>query len=164
MSSSEIKPRARKSDLVVQEMIDGEVVVYDGDRHDAHCLNPSVALVWRFCDGMTPVDRISRLVTMELDQAFSSDLVKLALVELAEAGLMEESSGTGAPETTVHPPNRREVISRMGKGALIAALIPAISTILVPSPAAAASCLASGAACTSGLQCCSGQCVGFVCA
>ena len=47
-------PRARKEGLVVQDMPD-ELLVYDVDRHKAHCLNQTAALVWKRCDGKTSV-------------------------------------------------------------------------------------------------------------
>ena len=47
-------PEARKEGLVVQHLSD-EVLVYDQQRHKAHCLNETAALVWMRCDGKTTV-------------------------------------------------------------------------------------------------------------
>jgi hypothetical protein len=39
-------PRVRKKNLIIDELAD-EVLVYDLDRHKAHCLNRTAALVWK---------------------------------------------------------------------------------------------------------------------
>jgi len=71
MSQHDPNPRARREKLLVREMMaSGETVVYDLANDTAHCLNRSVALVFRHCDGSSSVAEIARAVTMELDQAF----------------------------------------------------------------------------------------------
>ena len=52
--SEQYLPAARTSGLVVRELAE-ETLVYDEERHRAHCLNRTAALVWRHCDGKTPV-------------------------------------------------------------------------------------------------------------
>jgi hypothetical protein len=47
-------PCARTEGLVVQTLAD-EVLVYDLERHKAHCLNHAAALIWKHCDGRTSV-------------------------------------------------------------------------------------------------------------
>jgi hypothetical protein len=42
-------PKARKERLVVKELAQ-ETLVYDENNHKAHCLNPTAALVWKFCE------------------------------------------------------------------------------------------------------------------
>lgn len=159
--NSQSKPRARQEELLVREMASGETIVYDLEGHEAHCLNRTSALVWANCDGSRTVSEIGSAVTMELDQAFGEELVEVALAELDEAGLLE----SGVEEAAEGPAfTRRQAMERLGKGALIAALVPVITTILAPTPAAAGSCRASGAQCTSGFQCCSGYCAGGTCA
>jgi len=53
------RPLARQDRLVVQELSE-EVLVYDLDRHRAHCLNRTAALIWRHCDGSTSVAEMAR--------------------------------------------------------------------------------------------------------
>ncbi len=158
--TSELRPRARKKELIVRTLASGETVVYDLETHEAHCLNQTSAMVWRRCDGTTTLAEMASEITMELDEPFTEELVHVALAELDEAGLLEnmplELKRTAAM-------TRRQAMSRIGKGALIAALIPLITTILAPTPAAAGSCLPSGASCTSGYQCCSGFCNSGTC-
>ncbi|MEJ7826475.1 MAG: PqqD family peptide modification chaperone, partial [Solirubrobacteraceae bacterium] len=45
-------PLARSEGLVVEELGD-EILVYDLDVKNAHCLSPTAARVWRLCDGGT---------------------------------------------------------------------------------------------------------------
>ena len=45
-------PQARKDGLIIKALTD-EVVVYDLERHEVHCLNRVAALVWQHCDGRT---------------------------------------------------------------------------------------------------------------
>jgi len=158
---SELRPRARRENLLVREMESGETIVYDLESNEAHCLNQSSALVWARCDGTATPPQIARAVTAELDRPFPEELVTVALAELDEAGLLEQ-----VPEEVqdLLALTRREALGRIGKGALIATLVPLITTILAPTPAAAGSCLPSGASCTSGYQCCSGYCNGGTCA
>src|SRR6266849_10910214 len=82
-------PRKREHGLIIDELPD-EVLVYDLDRHKAHCLNRTAALVWRRCDGKTPPREIARRLQGELDQPFNEDLVWLALRQLNKIQLLEE--------------------------------------------------------------------------
>jgi hypothetical protein len=45
-------PHARSEGLVIRELPE-ETLVYDLKRHRAHCLNPTAARVWSYCDGQT---------------------------------------------------------------------------------------------------------------
>ena len=157
MAQHDPNPRARREKLLVREMSSGETVVYDLANDTAHCLNRPVALVFKHCDGASSVDEIASAVTMELDQPYDTGLVRVALEELGEASLLEEWAGPEAPAGVM---SRRQMLDRIGKGALIAALVPLITTIIAPTPAAAGTCLPSGASCSSGYQCCSGFCQG----
>ena len=45
-------PSPRIQGLIVRELA-GELVVYDKTRHRAFCLNPTVASIWKSCEGRT---------------------------------------------------------------------------------------------------------------
>ena len=45
-------PQARRSGLIIQE-VDSEILIYDQETDKAHCLNPTAAKVWNYCDGET---------------------------------------------------------------------------------------------------------------
>jgi hypothetical protein len=74
-SISTRQPRARTDDVVVEE-VDGELLIYDRVSKRAHCLSGVAARVWRACDGERDMDALS--TELELDPA----LVKDALTEL----------------------------------------------------------------------------------
>ena len=125
-----MKPRARTQGLVVTELPD-ELLVYDLERHRAHCLNPTAALVFKHCDGRRSVAQIARILRRELDVDAPADesLVWLSLDRLERARLLEErEAGPAAP-------SRRELVRRV---ALVAASLPVVATILAPTPAEAA--------------------------
>jgi hypothetical protein len=127
-----MRPVARRSGLVVRELPD-ETLVYDTESHQAHCLNRVAGLVFRSADGTRSLDDLARLVGQ--GQA-SEELVRGALLDLAAAGLLvgppQDRAASGLP--------RREVMRRVGLGAAV--LVPAVVSILAPTPAeAAATCV-----------------------
>lgn len=148
------QPRMRQKGLVIDELPD-EVLVYDLDRHQAHCLNQTAALVWRQCDGRTAPRKIARYVQSELDQPFSEDLVWLALRQLKKIHLLEESVGLGMQPAAM---SRRELVRAMGIAAAVS--VPLITSIVSPTAVQASTCFPAGHACTTGVQCCSLQCLG----
>src|ERR1700674_5140529 len=83
-------PRMRRERLIIDELPD-EVLVYDLDRHKAHCLNQTAALVWQHCDGNSTPSQIARRLTKKLRAPFDEDLVWLALHQLEKLHLLEQS-------------------------------------------------------------------------
>ena len=130
--------KARATGLVVRDLTD-EVVVYDKERHQAHCLNRTSAFVFRHADGRRTAADIAALLGPGADE----DLVHTALDQLAAAGLLE-----AGPAPAASAPSRREVLRRVGLGAAV--LAPAIASLLVPTPAEAAATCIPAASCTSG--------------
>jgi hypothetical protein len=122
-----MRPVARRGGLLIRELPD-ELLVYDQEQHRAHCLNRTAAQVFRHADGTRTVGELALLLGPEAGET----VVEAALARLDEAGLLEG----GAP-----PPglSRREVVRRVGIGAAI--LLPAVASIVAPTPAeAAATC------------------------
>src|ERR1700682_6156311 len=103
-------PRKREHQLVIDELPD-EVLVYDLDRHRAHCLNQTAALVWKRCDGRSTPRAIARHLQTELELPFSEDLVWLALRQLNKIHLLEESVGLPAHLAGL---SRREMVRAIG--------------------------------------------------
>lgn len=147
-------PRMRQERLIIDEMPD-EVLVYDLERHKAHCLNQSAALVWKQCDGRTAPDVIARRLQRELDQVFNEDLVWLALRQLNKIHLLEEPVGL---PTQLVGMSRREMVRAMGIAAAVS--VPLITSIISPTAVQASTCFPGGHACTTGVQCCSLNCLG----
>jgi len=125
-----MKPLARREGLLIRELPD-ELLVYDQADHRAHCLNRTAATVFRHADGTRTAAEIARLVAPE--GADGEPAVAEALARLAEAGLLERRPPLASP-------SRREALRRVGLGAAV--LLPAVASVVVPSPAeAAATCI-----------------------
>ena len=166
MSNTISKPKRRKHGVAVQTLAD-EVLVYDLERHRAHCLNQVAAIVWRHSDGKTTVPQLARVLREELDVPADAELVRYALDRLAKAHLLEDPS-------LVARYSRREFIARLKKLGLAASVaLPVVSSIVSPTPAHALSCIPNTACagrpnCTpcnnpggncAGWMCCNGECV-----
>jgi coenzyme PQQ synthesis protein D (PqqD) len=141
-----MKPARRTEGLVVTELM-GEVLVYDLERHRAHCLNPTAAVVFRHCNGTRSVEELAALLESELGVPADPDCVWLALDRLGKARLLRHRV-TRPPEAGRL--SRRELVRRVG----IAALLPVITSVLAPTPAqAAATCVTSCAGRPFGTTC-----------
>ena len=76
-----MKPVARRTGLVVRDL-PGEIVVYDLDRHQAHCLNRTAASVFRGADGTRSLDDLGVLLGDAFDRAEREADVRMALDQL----------------------------------------------------------------------------------
>ena len=148
------KPLARKQGLVIQELPD-EILVYDLDRDQAHCLNHTAALVWQHCDGHTTTASIAQSLATELNSPVDEKVVWLALDQLGRNDLLAQQP---VPPPMLAGLNRREMVRALGIAAAVA--VPLVTSIIAPTPTQAASCFVPGTACTSPAQCCSGACAG----
>jgi len=144
-------PKARKERLVVKELAK-ETLVYDEDNHKAHCLNPTAAIVWKFCDGRTSVPMMTRRLEKELSAAIPEQMVWLAIRRLEESRLLEApvANPDWIPQTS-----RRELVRRLG---IAAVALPIITSIQAPAAAQAATCVPLNGTCTGAGQgnCCAG--------
>jgi hypothetical protein len=133
---------ARRKGLLLREVA-GELVVYDLERHTAHCLNPAAALVFKQSDGRASVADLARRLHAELALPDDARLVRLALEQLDRARLLDRR-----PSPPPDPPGcpRREVVQRMALGLCI--LLPAVTSILVPTSAEAAATCIQATSCT----------------
>ena len=145
-------PRAREHGLVTRDLPD-EVLVYDLDRNQAHCLNHSAALVWRHSDGRSSPLEIAHKLTAELDAAFSEDLVLLALSQLEKIHLLEQPEAAPALFAGL---SRRQMVRALGLAAAVA--VPVVTSIMAPTPAQAGTCKHANSTCSSNADCCSGVC------
>jgi Coenzyme PQQ synthesis protein D (PqqD) len=145
-----MKPRARKTGLVIREL-EGELLVYDLQAHRAHRLNRTAALVFQACDGRTGRPELAARLRRELGVPADERWVGLAFGRLAKAGLLEDSTMDAERARGV---SRREVMQRAGKVAGLALLLPAVISIVAPTPAeAAASCVTNCSAQAFGSPC-----------
>ncbi len=142
-----MNPRARREGLVVREL-PGELLVYDLERHEAHCLNRTAALVFNRADGETTVRDLADALGPELNASDTDRLAWLALDRLDRAHLLDRPL---TPPAGLARHSRRDLLRRAG---LAAALLPVVTSILAPAAAeAAATCI----------QDCTGQGFGVPC-
>lgn len=153
--TEQLKPRARKAELIVRELPD-EMLVYDLQRHEAHCLNRTAALVWVKCDGHTTLREITKSLTKEFKAPVDERIVRLALEQLAKFHLLDEAETLPAHlPSEMTRMSRREMMRTLGVAAAVT--LPLIVSISSPTTAQAASCVNTG--CTAGgLPCCVGTC------
>ena len=136
------RPKARTEHLV-RERIDDELVIYDQLNHVAHCLSHDAVLVWEQCEGRLTETEIAQQLTLSLE------VVQCAIAALEERGLLEDgaaASGYSRRQAAIR-------IARIGGAALAG---PLVYSIDVGSAAAAASHLAAGCpvtACTGVVSC-----------
>jgi Coenzyme PQQ synthesis protein D (PqqD) len=154
----QVVPEARKEGLVVQHLSE-EVLVYDQQRHKAHCLNETAALVWMRCDGKTSVSSIAEELSRRTGARVGEEVVWLAIDQLGKSRLLEARGVRGGATQGV---SRREMMKRAGLAAAVA--VPVVTSIMAPEAIQAATCLPSGSMCTSSAQCCAPSlCSGGVC-
>ncbi len=131
-----MKPQSRRSGLLIREL-PGELLVYDREQHRAHCLNRTAALVFRHADGTRTVADLAHVLGPRAAGPAAEEVVKLALAQLADGGLLEGEPLLVEPAAGL---TRRDVARRVGLAAAI--LLPAVATIMAPTPAeAAATCV-----------------------
>jgi hypothetical protein len=147
--TTNLDPLARKEGLIVEQMPD-EVLVYDLERHKAHCLNRTAAFVWQHCDGKSDASTIARRMEKEFDAKVSDELVFLALDQLGKDHLLEKR--VALPAAMVNA-SRREVMRKIGLATAVA--LPVVISIMSPTAANAVTCIASGAPCSPTVVCCS---------
>lgn len=148
------RPKARQTKLLVQELPD-EVLIYDMDLNEVHCLNGSAARVWTLCDGERTVAEIARLVGQDLDLETAETLVWCALDQFAERRLLESEdeneAGDSLPWASVvdRPSDmtRRQMVVRLGL--IVGLALPVVESIVSP-PAALAQSLPGCSGSTQG--------------
>jgi hypothetical protein len=151
---TQVLPLARTDQLVVQELPD-EVLVYDLERHKAHCLNRASAAVWKRCDGRTTIAEMTRQLGRELAAPVDDDVVWLALGQLRRFHLLEEKSGS----VGMFKVSRRDLVRKYLPAALA---VPLILSVPAPTPAQTLSrCLGPCEKCSRSEECCSGSCDGI---
>jgi hypothetical protein len=139
---------------VVSEDVGDEAVIYDLDTDEAHLLSPNVARIWRAADGYRTVAQLREVVIAD-DVEQATFVVWGALEQLQSKRLLDGTVLLPAGATGI---SRRTMLKRIG---LAAVAIPVITSIVAPTPAAAA-CPSGRGGLTQG--CCSaGTCTTGTC-
>ena len=157
-------PVARDEGLLVEDVAD-ETVIYDARTKEAHGLNPLATIVFRHCDGETTVGEAAALAAERLGKPVTPDEVMNAVAQLEDRELVD------VPKPRGKGLSRREMMRKTAVAGAAAASLPVITTILAPTPAAAATqfcteetlckcCEFGTCACATnsgGQSCCKGQ-------
>lgn len=129
-----MKPLGRTRNILVQPL-QNEVVLYDANTHQAHCVSKTVFTVWQNADGRRSIDQLAELVTNDQSIACRREIVLLALEDLRHADLLED--GTAATDTVL--PSRRDVARKLSAAGLSLSLLPFVASMAAPTPAMARS-------------------------
>lgn len=140
--------------MIVQDL-PNETLVYDPETHKAHCLNKTAAAIWRKCDGSTPVQFIAKQIRDEFELPADDGIIWMALQQLERAKLLE--GPLAAPQEFARN-SRRAALKRIGLVGGVAALLPLVTSVVAPTPAAASTALGPGSPCSDPLQCQSMSC------
>src|ERR1700682_2383353 len=136
-----------RKNAIVRQLSD-EMLVYDTETNKAHCLNRTARDVWNLCDGKNTVAEIVCTLRKESKSPVDEKIVWMALHQLEKSGLL--LNGIPSPGEK-HVLSRRALIRKTGIAAALA--LPVVTSILVPTPAAAASCAGIGQSCAI-VECC----------
>jgi Coenzyme PQQ synthesis protein D (PqqD) len=128
------RPRARQNDLISKE-VQGELLIYDLIRHQAHSLNRIAQLLWKHCDGQRTVADIAKALEGPLETTVDENVVSIGLRDLHAVHLLETAPDEAPPVTNAL--SRREMIAAVG---LAAVALPVIYSIVAPRAAEARSC------------------------
>jgi hypothetical protein len=148
--NSELRPKARRSGLVVQRSGD-ETLIYDLQTNEAKCLSSSAAFIWERCDGLHTFAELASAYENGAKKTVSEDFIGLAVSELSRHGLIENAKSVDTPQVS-----RRQMIRRVGLAT--AAVLPVVVSIVAPTSVLAQTCIPNNATCTTSAQCCSNCC------
>lgn len=154
IKSSGVIPAARTEGLLVERVGD-EIVVYDTETKQAHCLKPLAGLVFESADGSCDAAAIAAVATSRLCGPVNIEQVLEAVDQLEQVGLLASplvvlSSGNGV--------SRRDVVKRIGKVGALAASVPLVLSVVAPSAAFASGIPTGCTGCTGNGDCLSGHC------
>jgi hypothetical protein len=152
---SEIKfqpvPMARTEEILVESLED-EVLIYDLRSHEAICLNASAVVIWDLCDGQRTIgDIVDEVGNAEVTERHVAD----TLDQLREKNLLEVDATTAAHRAGA-PTSRRAFL---GTAAAASVVLPAVMSAMVPTAAAALPIFStcSGTGSTGNPQCNAGN-------
>jgi hypothetical protein len=129
------KPKTRSSQLLVEELVD-ELLIYDVERNEVHCLNGSAVQVWALCDGERTVSEIARALNSDLEPEAAETLVWTALDQFVEKHLLEEVEDQPLDVYRPEGMTRRQMLLRLS---LTVAMLPLVESIVSPEAALARS-------------------------
>jgi hypothetical protein len=118
-----------KSRAVSTEAVGDGLSVFDPEQKQSYVLNATSALVFQHCDGQTTPQQLTELLRRKLNvpPAEADQLMRLALDELQEAGLLQSSGASMPPPAATY--SRREAFTSFAALGLSLALMPMIARV-----------------------------------
>jgi hypothetical protein len=132
----DMRPLARTESLLSEE-VDDELLIFDEQFQVACRLNASAALIWRNCDGERTVADLVGILSAELGEVASEEMVLIALDALAGHNLI--LSGYQVRDKDAVRLGRRHFMQRVGLLGAAVAAVPIVASMVAPTPASAAS-------------------------
>lgn len=142
----------RRRDAIVRP-VDDEWLLIDKHTNKAHCLNQTAAQVWYLCNGTSSVADIAATLSENAESSVDAGIVWMALKQLRRAGLLTNAADVPKQPAVV---TRRDALRKIAVAGAIA--LPLVTSIAIPTPAQAASCVHNGKPCLVNPQCCTGIC------
>jgi hypothetical protein len=158
-TGNQLVRRARSEGLLI-ERVDTEMVIYDLETKEAHCLKDLAAAVFEHSDGSRTLSAVTALVRERLGESIGEPEVAAAVEQLERAQLLEgapliDVSDASSPQAV----SRREAMRKFAYGGAVAAFAaPLITSIAAPATAWAVSGCPAGSTCTKNTDCASGHC------
>lgn len=135
MSSIQIPkhPLARTTELICEEL-SGECVIYDSRQKKVHRLNPTMTWIWQACTGTANVEAMAEKFERQFNVTGGTEIVPAALHQLESLDLLERPTDLSDVTSVIANAavSRRTVLGS-------SLLLPAVVSILAPTPAAAKS-------------------------
>ncbi len=116
---------------VVTQSVGEGLNVFDRGQRQSFALNATSALVFQHCDGLTTPHQLAELLQARFDvpPAQAAELVRLALAELAGAGLLQPGIAMTAPPPAAAGLSRREALTAFATAGLSLLLLPVVSRV-----------------------------------
>ncbi len=148
-----MNPKAKTNLLV--EPLPEETLVYDLDRHRAHCLDPMAALLLAEADGEKDIVALVEVLRTEFGESASEEAIRVGLDRLRRSRLLEWDG----PELGSNGMSRREAIEKLTKAGIG---LPSVMTVAMAqsqpgTKLTPANCMKDamnlGRCCTNGRSC-----------
>jgi hypothetical protein len=139
------RPVARTEGMLIEEL-DGDMIVYDSERNQAHALNRLAAQIWKQCDGERTASDLARLFAAETPaDAVTNCLSQLERLHLLNAGSLASEDSRRL--------SRRQLLREASIAGAAVVLLPMVTSIVAPSAEASSSCAGSNVDCRTKFCC-----------
>jgi hypothetical protein len=141
-------PAARDEGLLI-EHVANDVVVYDVESKEAHCLSSLPAVVFTHCDGQTSLSSLATIASEELGETVTETTVEDVIAQLQARDLLASARVSESDAYT-----RRTMLRKSAIVGGVVAGAPLISSVFAPPALAANSATCGRLLCC---PCCTGS-------